>query len=108
MVRTYKLNDVKIIANSNFHFEDNILYDKKYTKIIAALPTGLYGNLTIKEGIKEIQDYAFSYCHLLTSVIFPSTLTKIGDSSFRLSGLRSIIFNKNIETIEDYAFYNCS
>ena len=30
-----KLNDVKIIDNSNFHFENNILYDKNYTEIIA-------------------------------------------------------------------------
>ena len=35
-----KLNDIKIIDNSNFHFENSILYDKNYTKIIAALETG--------------------------------------------------------------------
>ena len=50
----YKLNDVKIIDNSNFHFENKILYDKNYTKIIAILPTGYYRDLTIKEGTKEI------------------------------------------------------
>ena len=57
-----KLNDVKFIDNPNFHFENNILYDKNYTKIIAALPTGFYGDLTIKEGIKEIQNFAFYLC----------------------------------------------
>ena len=50
----HKLNDVKIIDNSNFHFENNILYDKNYTEIIAALKAGCYDNLTIKEGTKEI------------------------------------------------------
>jgi len=103
-----KLNDVKIIDNSNFHFENNILYDKNYTNIIAALPTGYYDNLTIKEGIKEIQSDAFDHCKSLTSVIFPSTLTKIGGSSLSFSGLTSIIFNKNIEAIDTYAFYGCS
>ena len=102
-----KLNDVKIIDNSNFHFENNILYDKNYTKIIAALQTGFYGELTIKEGIKEIQSHAFYDCKSLTSVIFPSTLTKIGEDSFRYSGLTSIIFNKALETIDIYAFSNC-
>jgi len=54
-----KLNNVKIINNLNFHFESNILYDKNYTKIIAALQAGCYGDLIIKEGIKEIQLCAF-------------------------------------------------
>ena len=71
-----KLNDVKIKDNSNFHFENSILYDKNYTKIIAALQTGFYGNLIIKEGIKEIQYNAFADCKSLTSVIFPSVLIK--------------------------------
>jgi len=102
-----KLNDVKIIDNSNFHFENKILYDKNYTKIIATLPTGFYGDLTIKEGIKEIQNYAFYKCKSLNSVIFPSTLTKIGISSFYSSGLASILINENIKTIDRYAFCDC-
>jgi len=102
-----KLNDVKIINNSNFHFENSILYDKNYTEIIAALQTEFYGDLTIKEGIKEIQYNAFDDCKSLTSVILPSTLTKIRYSSFRASGIESIIFNENIETIGSYAFSYC-
>ena len=39
--------------------------------------------------------------------IFPSTLTKIGYTSFSYSGLTSIIFNKNIETIDKFAFSSC-
>jgi len=107
MGRMYKLNDVKIIDNSNFHFENKILYDKNYTKIIAILPTGYYRDLTIKEGIKEIQNYAFYKCKSLNSTIFPSTLTKIGISSFYSSGLTSILINENIETIDRYAFCDC-
>ena len=38
----------------------------------------------------------------------PSTLTEIGDSSFRASGIASIIFNNNIETIESFAFRSCN
>jgi len=102
-----KLRDVKIIDNSNFHFENGILYDKNYSKIIAALQKGFYGDLIIKEGINEIQNYAFDNCKSLTSVIFPSTLTKIGASPFSPSGLTSIIFNKNIETIDNLAFMFC-
>ena len=102
-----KLNDVKIIDNSNFHFESSILYDKNYTKIFAALECGCYGDLTIKEGIEEIQYNAFFDCKSLTSVILPSTLTKIGRASLGCSGITSIIFNKNIETIDNYAFNGC-
>ena len=102
-----KLNNVVIIDNSNFHFENSILYDKNYTKIIAALQAGFYGDLTIKEGIKEIQYKAFAECKSLTSVIFPSTLNKIGRASFDSSGIASIIFNKNIEIIDSFAFSYC-
>ena len=105
--RCDKLNDVKIIDNPNFHFENSILYDNNYTKIIAALQTGYYGDLTIKEGIKEIQSYAFSNCKSLTGAIFPSTLTKIDSCSFEVSGLTSVIFNKNIEIIDHFAFSSC-
>ena len=102
-----KLKDVQIINNSNFHFQNGILYDKKYTKIIAALQTEIYGDLTIQEGIKEIQYNSFSDCESLTSVIFPSTLTTIGGTSFGHSGIVSISFNKNIEIIEHFAFSSC-
>jgi len=50
-VRYAKLNGVKIIDNSNFHFDNSILYNKKYIKIISALQIRFYGDLTIKEGI---------------------------------------------------------
>ena len=102
-----KLNDVQIINNSNFHFQNGILYDKKYTKIISALQTEIYGDLTIQEGIKEIQYNSFSNCEFLTSVIFPSSLTTIGDTSFSHSGIVSVTFNKNIETIGSFAFSCC-
>jgi hypothetical protein len=103
-----KLNDVKIIDNSNFHFENSILYDNNYTKIIAALHKECYGDLTIKEGIKEIQKFSFNNCKSLISIIFPSTLTKISQDSFSYSGLTSIIFNKTLETIDNYAFSHCN
>ena len=39
-------------------------------KIIAALQAGIYGDLTIKGGIKEIQTYSLDNCKSLTKVIF--------------------------------------
>jgi len=44
----------------------------------------------------------------LNSVILPSTLTEIGDSSFRASGITSIKFNNNIDSIESFAFSSCN
>ena len=71
------------------------------------MKTEIYGDLTIQEGIKEIQYNSFSDCESLTSVIFPSTLTTIGGTSFGHSGIVSISFNKNIEIIEHFAFSSC-
>ena len=102
-----KLDDIQIIDNANFHFENNILYDKNYTKIIAALQTGCYGDLSIKKGIKEIQYNAFSDCEFITNAIFPSSLTEIGDCAFSHSGITSVTFNKNLEIIRSFAFSGC-
>ena len=50
-----KLNNIKIINNSNLHIQNSILYDKNYIKIITAFQKRFYSDLTIKEEMKEIQ-----------------------------------------------------
>lgn len=104
-----KLTDVQLSGNANFHLIDGILYNKDYTVIIAALQTyDRYGDLTIRNGVKEIWYNAFSFCKSLTSVAFPSSVTKIGDTAFEYTGITSIKFTGNIKEIGSFAFSGCN
>ena len=56
-----------------------------------------------------IGDYAFKNCSDLTSLILPSSVTRIGDYAFyNCSGLTSLTLPSSVTRIGDYAFYNCS
>ena len=67
--------------------------------------TGLK-ELSVPEGVKVIGDMAFSQCIFLTSVTFPSTLTKAGEGCFALDlSLAEITFSEGITEIGDMMFY---
>lgn len=59
----------------------------------------------LAEGIKFIDNQAFYYCDCLQSINFPSTLTSIGNESFRETDLREINIPGSVENIGNYAFY---
>ena len=57
--------------------------------------------------VTEITDRGFSACKY-TSVIIPSTITKIGSDAFQSSvNLKSILIPSSVTQIGKYAFYNC-
>ncbi len=63
----------------------------------------LFGNprlLTVKSA-------AFSGCIALTSLVLPDSVTAIGDSFLRDSGITSFVFPSGITTINEYSFANC-
>lgn len=88
---------------------------------------------TVVEGTKKIADYAFLHAEKLTTVVFPRTLTEIGESAMSFSGvvslnlsfdqncilgeywiegcekLESIIFGNGITeaSIPENAYWNC-
>lgn len=64
--------------------------------------------LTIPEGIKNIDDFAFSGCRYLETVSLPNSLTRLGYESFReCYSLKEIVIPYNVATIGDYCFYKC-
>ncbi len=57
-------------------------------------------DLVIPEGIVTIADSAFDGCHTIESVIFPSTIKKIGSRAFFNSGITSYSFADGVGNVE--------
>lgn len=68
--------------NPNFTFEDGILYDKEKTKVQMCLG-GKEGEVTISDGVKTIEMYAFNGCGSITDVVIPASVTEIGAEAFK-------------------------
>lgn len=106
-------DDVIQIYNNAFHntgyyndfdnWDNDVLYIGKH--LIKALDL-IEGEHKIKEGTVDIAEYAFSFCHSLTSVEIPSSIIEIGERSFFDSGLESVTFAENakLSTINYGAF----
>ncbi|MCX6652877.1 MAG: leucine-rich repeat domain-containing protein [Methanomassiliicoccales archaeon] len=118
--------------NAHYASIDGVLYDKALTTLIQ-YPTGKSGgkftipnsvttiedyafsdcfsltSLIISNGVTSIGDYAFSDCSSLTSVTIPNNVTSIGNNAFSsCSSLTSVNIGSGVTTIEDYAFSDCS
>ena len=64
--------------------------------------------LTIPEGVKKIERYAFYICRDLESVKFPQGLETIGESAFhKCESLSELTFRSGLKEIGDSAFCNC-
>ena len=72
--------------------------------------TLIYGckNTTIPNSVTTIDDYAFSGCDGLTSIVIPNSVTSIGYEAFaNCTGLTSIVIPNSVTSIGDSAFYDC-
>ena len=66
-------------------------------------------NITLKEGILEIANYAFYNCSGLTSVTIPNSVTRIGHYAFEYCrGLTSVAIPNSVTSIGSSAFHGCS
>ena len=94
-------------GNENYIVENNILYTKKEPKTLVTVLEQINGEFTVDSSVKEIGDRAFHNQTLMTDVIIPDSVTKIGGSFNYCSGLRNIVIPKSIESMSKYCFQNC-
>jgi hypothetical protein len=67
------------------------------------------GYVTIHHAVKNIKKDAFKYCHRITSIEIPQSVTCIGSSSFEYCvSLTNITLPLSIATIGKCAFANCN
>ena len=65
-------------------------------------------NVTIGNGVKAIEDSAFSNCISLTNVIFGNSITNIGANAFiNCKALTDITIPDSVVTVSDDAFKYC-
>ena len=91
----------------NFVYEDDILFNKDKSRIIAFRNQNIE-SYVIPSSVTCIGDWAFSGCDSLSEIVIPSSVTSIGDSAF--SGCRSlseIVIPSSVTSIGDSAFSGC-
>lgn len=125
-----RVKHIEVINNKNFVTQDDIVYNKTMTTVVACLAEKT-GMVELPEGVTKIEREAFSYCKI-NSVKFPSTLRLISDNAFEdcenlktidfgcglthvgssvswytfaSSGLEKISFPKQVKSIGRGAFY---
>lgn len=84
---------------------------KRVTKIgNGAFDIGINNNVIesviIPNGVTEIGIGAFRFCHGLTSITIPKSVTSIGDLAFDETNISSVYFEGNAPTGTGFAFYN--
>lgn len=96
--------------NQSYHFENGVLYDKGVTsilKVLASVPE----TVELPEGITIVSDDAFRRKFSLKKIVFPSSLTRIGNGAFyQCTNLKTASFEKcdKLEYIDDFAFNRCT
>ena len=66
-------------------------------------------NLNIGSTVRRIPGDAFAFCYNLTNVVFPNSLTYIGEYSFWADTLlTSVVIPDSVRIIADGAFYYCT
>lgn len=110
------INEFKLPSTLT-ELDDNSFYRAKIKKIF--IPNGNINAFAVMdssveevylgEGVSYIGLNAFSYCHRLTSITLPSSLTSIGSSAFTgCVNLKSVIYNGQAPNIMQSTFFNCN
>ncbi len=115
--------------NSKYKEKDNILYSKDGKKIYMC-PSAREGEYIISSEVEEIGDYAFYGNLILTNIIIPKTVKRVGTEAFwnnskieylkidaqkistytldNCPNITKIDIGENVENIADRAFYKCN
>lgn len=101
-IKNYYVNT----TNPKFSSIDGVLYLKNQESLVA-YPLGRNKVETIKEGTKEVLEYAFYSCEA-KEIVLPESLELIGENVFSYSKrLQKINIPSKIEEISDMSFDTC-
>ena len=91
--------------NQNYMIENNVLYNKNKTELIAVLYE-IVGKYIVEDSVTKIGNYAFEYQQKMTEIELSNNLIEIGNYAFNMcSGLTGIYIPENVSKIGNTAFY---
>lgn len=94
--------------NPEFLSYEGVLYTKKDMELYF-VPKGIWGEVTLLDGITTIPLSAFQNCTGITTVSLPSTVKEINDGAFYgCTALEEIFLNDGLTSIGEYAFSKCT
>ena len=77
------LKEIEVVnTNPNYTSQNGVLYNKEKTLIIS-VPQQLEGGILLPEGVKTIEESAFSNRTKLTSITIPDSVISIGNDAFK-------------------------
>ena len=84
-----------------------VKYSKDWKRLLKT-PSELKGKYSIRKGVKVIGNWAFKWCHSLTSINIPNSVTTIGERAFSdCDSLTSINIPNSVITLGKGAFSCC-
>ena len=98
------------LPNSNFVYQNGVLFNQNQTLLIVAFPECLSGDTyTIPNTVTSIGILAFLGCYELTDIAISSGVTNIGNGAFAgCALLTNMTIPNSVITIGMYAFNGCA
>lgn len=94
--------------NITYASKDGILYAKDMKTLICC-PEGKTGEVVVPEEVTKLEEYAFSGCSNLSTIILSKKVTSIGSAAFEgCSNLSSIHLPEGVTDLGDRVFSGCS
>jgi hypothetical protein len=104
----YHLTTINVSAiNKNICSVSGVVFDKLRANLLQC-PEGLAGSYTVPNSVTNIQVNAFQYCVSLTNITIPNGVVIIGDGSFQMTSLSSVMIPASVTYIGTIAFNSCS
>ena len=94
--------------NPQLSAEDNVVYDKKRTRLLGYTASKSGTTFTVPEGVRVIGKYAFAGCGNLREIILPKKLDGIGKYAFAdCKNLEKLVIPPGVMSVDVFAFRNC-
>ena len=98
-----------IVAEDNPYFcsIDGVVYSKDKTELVYYPVSKDDKEFIVPSFVKEIGNFSFYEVKYLEKIIISDGVSRIGESAFSSTCIRSVELPKSIEIIDDRAFYYC-
>lgn len=86
-----------------------VMFNKNKSKILCYPPVKPDEIYEIPDSVSEIEDWAFSDCRNLKSIVIPDSVQRIGEGAFfRCENLEKVVIPYSVDCIDDTAFRGCT